>query len=566
VQDSKRCIDALNPEKALVKANAPRFHGLKRFLFIGRRLGWEIPGGLFDDEERGDVFSRSRKSAASTLFLESDRKEIIKQLEGHFADWEDVRDRALLANDFDDSAPLRHMERNVLRKNCIVSATNQLSVHTDGFSHLKSRHAVRLISVPQDLADRLSRLAAKSTDYPSRFALLPDDAGDWKELHHIDEAIVNAMVRVTTEASVRHHSKRGTAICRRIDPNWETTARALLCSDWTVIEHCQALEETHKLGAAHFIYSSREAGHGHSLTTAVYYYAIWTFHLANETLASMKGLEPSSSLCNAAFGAKHNLRKVRQINIKKKFSTDIWKEISIYCGRRAGFIQLVPTEPAPNFAENEIEIDQSDLAIRSVTFMGLLMLGARLGDYSSRLGFTDAQARAMDAALPTQSERDELMRRRRGAATEKALELDREFALSTIGREIAASFANSSGRALTILRDDLDLERTAVKHLRLDAQQMTDRLRSHLSILPLTVNLHMRTSSKFPVLLSAGTLLQFNRRIVIGSATPRLGAHPIFQVVPTGDKVGTEIKGRTSICCRAYVLASIFYQSFINKE
>ena len=566
VQDSKRSIDALNPDKALVRANAPRFHGLKRLIFIGRRLGWDIPGGLFNDEERRDVFCRSRKSAAATLFLDSDRQGIIKQLEGHLNDWEDVRDLALLANQFDDDAPLRHMERNVLRKNCIVYASNQLSVHTDGFSHLKSRHAVRLISIPQALADRLSLLAAKTTDHPSRFALLPDDAGDWNKLHHIDDSIINAMVRVTGEASVRHHSKRGTAICNRIDPNWEATARALLCSDWTVPEHCKALEKNHQLGTANFIYSAREAGHGHSLTTTVYYYSIWIFHYASETLASMTGLEPSQSLCNSAFGAKHNFRKIRQINNKKGVSTDPWKEISIYCGRRSHFLKLEPTDPAPVFAEDEGDSDQTDIAARCVTFMALLMLGARPGDYSSDLGVTDAQARDMDAALPTIAEREVMMQRRRGTATEKALKLDREFAISETGSQIAKAFSKAAKGALTDLRDDLDPTRSAVKHLHLDARQMINRLHSHLAILPPELKLHMRTSSNYPPPLSPGELLQFNKRIEIGSQSARLGAHPIFQVVPIGDKVGAELQGRTSVCCRAYVFASIFYQSFINRE
>jgi len=566
IEDAKRSIDRANPDKKSVRLNESRFHGLKRLIVIGRRLGWEIPGGLFEDEGKQDIFNADRKSAASTLFTSADRSAIKKQIDARFADNQAMRERARLANAFDDGAPLRHSERSTLRNNCIVAMTNQLSIHTDGFSHLKSRHAVRLIPVSAELTKELEAAATKPTDHPSRYAFLSDDAEDWSQIRIIDECLVSAMVFVTGEPSVRQHSRRAGVICNRIDPSWDVMAVALYKNDWTCAEHEEAVRKLFDRGVPHFINATREAGHGHPLTTSVYYYSVWVFHYCSELLASMKDLTPTPRLLSDMLGNTSNLRKIKETLKKEKKSYDIWKAVMRHTTPRDCFLALKPVGPTAAFAEVAQETYTQSTQERAILLMTLLLLGAQADDYAGLLGFTDSEAASYNKVLPQGNAREDLMRRRRGEAPPEGLLRDRRYATSQLGLLVAASVASAKVGDLEALASDLDTNRLAVKYLRLSLDQMEQRLKSHLNILPSQLKLFVRCSSKHPLEFLPSIFESFSGRLKFGDSNPRLGPHPLFQIAPVKEEVSSEEKGRATAVVRAFVIAAIFYHRFFKGE
>lgn len=123
-----------------------------RFVKTLATLGYPIPDELLDVPVARRM-DGMRKSAASTLLLESDRQRATRLMSHHFAEGALEAILAPLYCELRWAFAFRSIEVGVLPLDAIDAFLN-LVVTTDGFAHLKSRHARRFAAIVQELVDR----------------------------------------------------------------------------------------------------------------------------------------------------------------------------------------------------------------------------------------------------------------------------------------------------------------------------------------------------------------------------------------------------------------------------
>lgn len=554
---SKVRIDDAKDSTNAVKDDKPRYFGLKRFLSVGSLLGWDVPKDLFGSVVEHGMFDGLRKSAASCVILERDHCEIHRLLLDHFEDWPVLAKLATLTEDILRNAPLRSSEQIVLRKDCIVSSIGSLAIESDGFSHLKSKHATRLIKLPESLCDRISQTLDEPDDSFGKYLFIENNAADWATAKEIDEALISAATQVTGDASLRKHSFRAAAISNRVWPSWECVAKALLDGSWSPAQHHHYLRSACDRGFPHFINGTREAGHGHPLVTLVYYCAPWQFILGGQISASLVGIEPSGSLISDALQSTDCLRTARSRAKSHGEQFDTWGHIAKHCTKKANFPRLVALSPAaiitPRSTEGQPQ-EQSLMAL--VRFSAEILLGGSFNQCAQKHGLALPIARRLESLIPFGAERATLVKRRRGDPGGDSLKEDRLFLNSEWAIPLIESLVASPPANLRRLGEDLSPARPNARSSAPGATAMLKRINEHLACLPSTdVSLQIRFSSTYPRVITTQLLASFHPRLVVGSDNSRIGAHPLFQIVDRSCVANARAAGKWTVVTRVLVAA-----------
>ena len=244
--------------------------GLRRFLKVGRMLGWEVPPGLIDPK---DIYRQDgmRQSSAATLLRIEDFQAARPLVRHALRDWPLAQKRADLLLDLLIEVPARTEELDTAFARCVTAASRMLCIQPAGFSALKNSLAVRLIALSEALADRLLDFDGEEIDGLGEFLFLDEDGDDWTMLKAIRDAIHQALLLVTGDVNLRFHSARGSAACRIAFPQWEEWAKSLLSGTTGATFGDEALHTTRE-SVAHAISA---LGHGRVPTFLGYYYSIW---------------------------------------------------------------------------------------------------------------------------------------------------------------------------------------------------------------------------------------------------------------------------------------------------
>jgi hypothetical protein len=557
VNAAKLELDSVKKDTEAVRLDKPRYFGLKRFLRSGAALGWDVPKGLFSTDGGRGVFDGMRRSAAATVVLETDHTNIQRLLRKHFEDWPVLAQRSLLAHDLLKHAPLRSTEQIVLRRNCIVSSIDSLCIQEDGFSHLKSRHAPRLIWLPLELCERIAQILSDPDETKSRYLFLPDDTADWSLPREIDEALVSAAVLVTGDAAFRKHSLRAAVICNRAWPQWETVARAQCDGNWSPAQYSEFGKTVVDLGFAHFTLATREAGHGHPLVTLVYYCAPWPFLLAAQLAATLVGFEPAAAVIAHSLGDTDGIRTAKSRAAKAGGNFDVWVEVGKACVKKL-HLQKLRTLDAPAVIAPRVADDQQEAPsiVASVRFAAEILMGRNLAQSAQDHGLAEPFARRLEAVLPQGEEREALIRRRRGDASPDSLSDDLFFLKGEFSVALIRSLVASAPEHLKELGEDLSHVRPNPRQSALSANNLMDRLQGHLNCLPKPkAGLQIRFSSNHPRALSPINLAPLGLRLVVGNDNSRIGAHPMFQIVDMNKVDNAVATGRCTAVTRILVAA-----------
>lgn len=565
VDEAMAAMDSVKRNDRKVKLDEIRYFGLKRFLKIGALLGWEIPKGLFQEGPRA-MFVGVRKSAASTLLLGSDHATIQAILKSHFDGWPVQASRACLAEKLLWHAPLRSAEQSILHKTSVTHTIDALGVHTDGYSHLKSRHAPRVISIPFELADEVRTIKFDPLEGKDPFLFLRGEGNDWSMAREIDAAIINAATLATGESTVRKHTYRASAIARRAAPEWEQMADALLQNIWTAQQHRNHLEKNCDLGFANFIHATRDAGHGHSLITTVYYFSIWPFVLANQLAASLADHEPDGEYLAEALG---NTDRIRTANARAKKSGlpfNVWQGANRIALELAALEPIVPTEPdvivVPGRSADSRKVADFESC---VLFGSSMLLGMDFEESAHAFGIIKPLALRIDRLLPQGRHRTAFQRRKHGFASKHALEIDRRFLHSKDGIGLLTHLQKKGLRPLIEISDDLNPDRRSVASPNLSSDELLERAKQHLNCLPAGLGIKLQFGLAHPSGISNEQLQPVRDRLFIGTPSDRIGAFPRFQVVDAKNPKRETSTGRWSVATRVLATSIVSFLK-VSKE
>ncbi len=241
--------------------------GLRRFLKVGRMLGWEVPPGLIDGQ---DIYRQDgmRQSSAATLLMVEDFKAARPLVHHALRRWPLAQERADLLLDMLIEVPARTGELDTAFARCVTAASRMLCIQPAGFSALKNSLAVRLIALSTALADQLLDTEGEEIDGLGEFLFLEEDGQDWTMLKAIRDTIHQALLLVTGDVNLRFHAARGSAACRIAFPHWEQWARALIAGS----SFSSVAPQTTRESVANAIAA---LGHGRVPSFLGYYYSVW---------------------------------------------------------------------------------------------------------------------------------------------------------------------------------------------------------------------------------------------------------------------------------------------------
>jgi hypothetical protein len=533
VSEAKGAIDEQKSNTKAVKTNAVRYFGLKRFLRIGRSLGWSVPTGLFKDDSPRISFDGMRKSAASVALLKADFDAIRALLLDHFEDWPVLQDLAKLATTLHEHLPLRSTEQAALVAQSLIRVSKFLLIAPGKFSHLKSDHAYRMIACAAALVKCIERILDNTERPIGEYFFLDDEGWDWSVPCQVDEALVSAAAQVTGEASVRKHSLRASAVCRLVWACWEEVVRELFDNTWSPKKYRERLDQEWARGFSTVALAARSAGHGLPLVSLVYYAAAWPLIFCAQGQALLEDLEPTGRLISRVLDGTGTIRTRRTEALKEGRPFDTWGEVARRCLKA---IDLPPLESTDELAILVPRPDSEDvvappLASQVRLVAGMIASGDR-DTLADGLGIPGPYAQACQRRLPGTESRKAISRRRGGEATPEQLSLDLAFMQSKEGLHLLAHLLSVPEHDLETLLTDLAPYRQNPRHPPPSASELRRRLSSHLRAVPPNLRLQVRFSEKYPQPLTADQLAPLGPRLVVGSANPRIGRHPQFQVFP----------------------------------
>ncbi len=336
----KTSARAKTPEK-LAELIKDRHTAARRFVKILAALGYNIPQDLLDagDEVRHDGM---RNSAASTLLLEADRRRTTSLMARHFAQIPLTRLLAPLYSELRFECSLRSIEAAVLPV-IVVTPSGCMVITTDGFAHMKSLNARRLIFVGVEFADRV-RAAADVVSLNcagAKWLFLTNDRKDWSLIDEIEEAHSAALKQGTSDPSARPHATRAVLPLEQLFPKWEAMLRRFLQGKATTAECVAFCAEIRSLGFGHLEEVIVGVGHGHSLTFIRYYFAIWDLILSVYAQASLDGHAHATQAIKTSGAAIHAaFRKAEERARAAKAPLDPWTWMRGYRQKASEFVDI----------------------------------------------------------------------------------------------------------------------------------------------------------------------------------------------------------------------------------
>lgn len=313
-------------------ARTTRIVAATRFVRTLAMLGYSIPDELLDAPVARGI-DGMRKSAASTLLLESDRQQATRLMSDHFAEGALEAILAPLYCELRWAFAFRSIEVGVLPLDAIDGFL-KLVVTTDGFAHLKSRHARRFAAIVQELVDRFSAaaLAVARARPNAKWMFLLDNRRDWSLVDEIEDAFGAALKQSTGEPEARPHSARAVLPLAELFPGWEPMLRLFLNGQTTTdecVRFCAALRER---GFGALVAVLLKTGHGHPVTFLRYYFALWDLLMSIFAQASLANIpaDPRHLVRSHGKTAAAALRQAELRSGSKGTPFDTWAWMTAY--------------------------------------------------------------------------------------------------------------------------------------------------------------------------------------------------------------------------------------------
>ena len=482
---------------------AKRLTAAKRLVKRLRQENYAIPLDLFSGADES-VGNGLRRSASSTLLMQSDKDRIIELVSDHFADLPFEQSLATLYGELRFAAPLRSGEAEVLSLDA-VSELDQLIVTTGGFSNLKSKNARRVLEIPKALAARFRQTAKTIKEaYPqARWLFLLDDSSDRTTIEQIKLALSAAIKQVTGDVHARAHATRCVQALQVLTPGWEALLRSFLrgeVSTAACADYCSLLTQREN---AVLIDALRQTGHGHPRTFLNYYFAIGDLLLSVFAAASLKNystVQPLTALsaattpaaaCNTNLQTAHIDASVGEWMRLKRHSAASCHHLPHFFDQEVAAALEQPkrnpvVRPGP-------EPDDAKSLISSAQYLAVRMIGMSPQAASARLNLSGVAMSALDALLETiefKTTEFERLRHRHQRSADKAWDArakkEIHYLLSDEGRQFAHKLLGSDPRVLNAFSQALD-PRPACSCGPLDMAVLSTSFKAYANCLPVNL-------------------------------------------------------------------------------
>ena len=448
--------------------------GLRRFLKVGKMLGWEVPPGLIDPK---DVYRQDgmRQSSAATLLMIEDFQAARPLVRHVLRDWPLAQKRADLLLDLLIEVPARTGELDTAFARCVTAASRMLCIQPAGFSALKNSLAVRLIALTEALADRLLDFDGEEIDGLGELLFLDEDGDDWTMLKAIRDAVHQALLIVTGDANLRFHAARGSAACRIAFPQWEAWAKSLLWGTTGATFGYMAPHATRESVAQ----AISALGHGRIPTFLGYYYSVWPWVRAHELRLTLVGQDVSVPYEKQLFETTQARRAAKSRAERAGQRFDHWDWIGRQMATRLAAPGLENSQAPPVLTPEEGEGSAAP-ALAALTRYGLWTLaGVPSATAGHHCGVGALFAVSMDDAIARLAPSVEAVWERRGQPRgERGADTDRELARGEVGDEFSDHFSGMSVEVLSLLGDCLAVDRRRLLLLSPAAASQNDLIRS----------------------------------------------------------------------------------------
>lgn len=528
--------------------------GLRRFLKVGRLLGWEVPPGLIDPK---DIYRQDgmRQSSAATLLRIEDFQAARPLVRHALRDWPLAQKRADLLLDLLIEVPARTGELDTAFARCVTAVSRMLCVQPAGFSALKNSLAVRLIALSEALADRLLNFDGEEIDGLGEFLFLDEDGDDWTMLKVIRDAIHQALLLVTGDVNLRFHAARGSAACRIAFPQWEAWAKSLL-SGTTGARFGDTAPHAIRESVAQAISA---LGHGRVPTFLGYYYSVWPWVRAHELRLTLGGVAVPIAFEKLLFETTEARRAAKSRAERAGQRFDHWDWIGRQMAARLAAPALESGQ-APPVLTPEDGIGSAAPALAALTRYGLWTLagvpGATAGHHC---GVGALFAASMDDAIARLAPSFEAVWERRGQPRgQRGADTDLDLARGEVGDAFSDHFSGLSVAALSLLSDCLAVDRRRLLLLP-DAVAAQNKLVQQLAKCMPTglAKLLVREPLTGGFEVDLALVLELVAQLAIGTKERDIGRHCLFQVVPADDADNRKRTGPITGLTRATCIAAL---------
>jgi hypothetical protein len=187
-----------------------------------------------------------------------------------------------------------------------LSLFDALVIASGGWSHLKSKHAKRLIPIVASIAEEIRAVAAllasglkarrASKANERHWFFLPGGEDDWSLVRILSSTFVTVMRQATGDPDARLHSTRTVAPLDELLGDWEPELRALLDGSATTAQCHAYCARIQAAGFVHLLRVILHTGHGHPHTYVEYYFPLWPLLLSLFARAALSGLDAPGSM------------------------------------------------------------------------------------------------------------------------------------------------------------------------------------------------------------------------------------------------------------------------------
>lgn len=521
--------------------------------------GYSIPEELLDAGGARGVGDGMRRAAAATLLLQADRERIDRLMVARFAEIPLYRELAEIYSKLRWEASLRAVEPAVLPLNG-VSLFFYLVITSDGFSHLKSEHARRLQVLGAGLATRFHEVAAlvRAAEPGSKWLFLFAKDDDWTVVNELASSFSAAIKQSVGEPDGRPHASRPVAPLEKLLPEWEPMMRALVTGSATTaqcVQFCRALADR---GVSALIEVILGVGHGHPLTFAKYYFAIWALLLSVFARASLaRHADPLELLKRQlSLNAANAFVQARRRAMKAGTGFDPWGWALKYAASQLKLQTLSvtdavapPAKPATRLAAAAGNTSENE----RVRYLALRLTGLDATSAAHVCRLTNALAASLEDRLGRVNV-DSLRRRMQSSPTGRGqkAELDylrRESGVLLISRVMGmpAETLEGFGGALVSERAARMLVRPGVSTL--------PRLLVYLAHLPTDLGLIVQFGKGRCSVEEQAHINQHRPRLHVGKSVPGLGPVPRVSVVQAEDNGNTVTRARLTSNARCVIAA-----------
>ncbi len=531
----------------------------RRFVKLLATLGYNIPAILLDsgDEVRHDGM---RRSAASTLLLETDQKRTTSLMARHFAEIPLTRMLAPVYADLRFEAPLRSIEAAVVPL-VVVTGFGYLVITTDGFAHLKSIHARRIIYAGTEFAARIQAAAdaVALNCAGARWLFLTNNRADWSLIEEIEEAFSAALKQATGDQDARPHATRTVAPLEQLFPGWEGMLRRFLQGKATTAECVEFCAAIRRLGFSHLESVIISVGHGHGLTFIRYYLAIWDLLLSVYAQASLTVHSSASQLVKASGTTVHAAyRQAESRAHSAGASFDPWTWARSYRPKSSKLVDIsrysatsAPTAVVKKTARGAAVNGLKDAG--SVKYLALRATG-QLPVAAARATKVMTSVSAELETIFSAASIGHLTERHQGKPSAGGIKSEIKFLEGVDGALLIKHLRASSHATLDRFSDALTPKRAGAVALPAP-EAIRSSLTSFSACLPPSLAVLAQYGEDVLTPDQIARIHSVEFRVLIGSSDRDLGKRPRISIVPAADPTNPVLRARRTSSVRCVIAA-----------